>query len=826
MTSVWCLFLPVMLASAVPARSADSTVLSIDNFEHGLDGFQGAMQRDEAGGKLGTACGKLENTNKPWIEATKQLPSLEHDFLELRFWARSAEVKTVTMRLVDAIGHNYQQRFPLVPDGQWRQFIVKEFNKGEAWGGTPDRTWAPPARCLTFVLEAKGTLYLDGIEATLDPRRAVAVFAIHPKVLGNVFVEGDPIEIPIETRAQRLDYTVTDFFGKQVVAGSAAVTDGQAVLKPEVKARGHFVAKVQLVGTVSGDHEVDFAVVDPIDLGKLSDSPFGVMTHFAQGWDTSLIPLIVRAGLPTVRDEAYWAHVEKQKGVFDFSQFDHYMAELKKAGVRLLVPLTFENPLYDEGKTPYTPAGREAYAHYAQELLKHYGDQISAVEVWNEYNGTWCDGPAAADRPAFYAQMCSTAYQRIKEVRPDVTVLGSGVVTIPLPYLEDLFKQGALASMDAVVIHPYRGKPEGVEQEIADLRALIRKYNKGQEKPIWATEYGYGEKDPSQPTVPRLLVRQSVLMLSQNVQHMYWYLMRDYNEFKGMALVHDSSDPRGAYSPAPAYAAMAVMIRMLHDAHFAARDAALPYSRTYVVRFRKGDDDVRVCWATQPDQIRIEGATAMTRVDLMGNSTPVALVNGAAVLDLDETPFYLLGKAAKITEVPGALSVVADSTADFSTQAQGENGWYYGCFDSSAGGEYTPDAFQPFHTAVTPWGETWSGPVQFLSASKSSVHPGLKNGKSMWAIKRWKSPLEGKVLVKGRFERDRQGDGCTVMVLVDGKKLFDEHAGGPDSPVQRPFELNVDVKPGTLIECAVTPGPANNLDFDTTQIDAQVMLRR
>ncbi len=115
------------------AKVAQNRLLAIGDFEQDLDGFQGAFQRDASEAKQGKASAKLENKDKPWIEAGKNFTGLQQDFLELRFWAKSADVKTVTMRLVDKLGHNYQQRFPIDPDGRWHSFIVKEFNKGQAW---------------------------------------------------------------------------------------------------------------------------------------------------------------------------------------------------------------------------------------------------------------------------------------------------------------------------------------------------------------------------------------------------------------------------------------------------------------------------------------------------------------------------------------------------------------------------------------------------------------------------------------------------------------------------------------------------------------------
>ena len=181
----------------------------------------------------------------PGSKLARTSPACEQDFLELRFWAKSADVKTVTMRLVDKLGHNYQQRFPIDPDGQWHSFTVKEFNKGQAWGGPPDGKWVGPPQSITFVLESHGTLWIDGIEALLDPQRLAEFFLARPKVLGNVFIVGQPVEIPVETRAARLECDVLDFWGKTVCRCTSVAKENLAVLKPDIKSQGHFTARVR-----------------------------------------------------------------------------------------------------------------------------------------------------------------------------------------------------------------------------------------------------------------------------------------------------------------------------------------------------------------------------------------------------------------------------------------------------------------------------------------------------------------------------------------------------------------------------------------------------
>src|SRR5581483_3978250 len=106
--------------------------------------------------------------------------------------------------------------------------------------------------------------------------------------------------------------------------------------------------------------------------------------------------------------------------------------------------------------------------------------------------------------------------------------LGGATIGTPSPYWEKLMQAGALASMDALSVHPYRynAPPEGIEKDIAALQDLVRQYNNGQPKPIWVSEVGWGvQENPGpgemlidQATQAKFLVRGYALLLSAGVE--------------------------------------------------------------------------------------------------------------------------------------------------------------------------------------------------------------------------------------------------------------------------------------------------------------------
>ncbi len=557
---------------------------------------------------------------------------------------------------------------------------------------------------------------------------------------------------------------------------------------------------------------LSFAVPAP---PAVEDQRFGVMTHFAQGWDPSWIPLIVQGAIPDVRDELYWQNVEPEKGKLVFpDQYERYMAELQKNNISPLIVLDFENSNYDQGLTPYTDDGIEAYARYAVAVLRHYGKQIKAVEIWNEYNGTFCKGPAAHDRAGTYLLMLRTAYAAIKRERPDVIVAGGGTSGIPLPYWEELLTGGGLAFMDVLSVHPYRydSPPEGLETDLAALQDLVKKYNGGKTKPVWVTEIGWGTKPSTavgdlaidDDTLARFLVRAYALLLSADVQRIYWYLFRDYQQFN-MGLVRDDAKR----TPKPAYVAMATMIQQLRNASFVTREKT-PADLYSLVFARPSGEEVRVLWSLKPVTVAASGATKI--VDLNGKP-----IEATSQLYLDDSPIFVTGPLKGLPAPPAAKEVVlADSLRDFSS-AQGSP-WSYGIFMGNS------TTFIPLpNYVITDWVKTWAGQYPYISLTASDQHPSAVGLTQVSAVRRWKSSYTGPVRIAGHFRCGTQGDGVGVSILVDGRRRFRKLLGGGNgNPVVESFDFVQTVRPGTIIDFAVDPGPGVDYNYDATTVYATI----
>ena len=476
----------------------------------------------------------------------------------------------------------------------------------------------------------------------------IDVYAARPAIVPNtIFLDTAPATFNITTRGANgsISYTVTDLSHTLITRGSQSVTGQQVTLTLPKQADGYYTLNISDHTALFAPHQnIPFAVVAP---PSGMDSPFGVGIHMGPGDGSGITPLVTRLGASMIRTDITWSQIEQTPGHYTFNNYDPEFQVLRQNNLSPLLVLDYSNRFYDNGQTPYDDTGLTAFANYAKAVVMHYGSQLKAVEIYNEYNGFFSTGPCARN-PTCYVRMLQYSYQAIKSVRPDVTVVGGAVFSADLLWFQQVFHAGGLHFMDVVSDHPYpllsSLSPEraGIPQEMNVLQSLIKRYNNGVAKPIWVTELGWPTSlfNVDEQTQAQYLVRGAVLSLASGVQKFFWYdYLNDGTAFyaseQNFGLVRQP-DGAGRYTPKPSYVAYATLIRQLTNQSFIGGGAI--GNSIYDERF----STVHVLWSTADHRtITIASSTPLLVTTMTGKVQTYIPVAGKVILSLSEDPLYI-----------------------------------------------------------------------------------------------------------------------------------------------------------------------------------------
>lgn len=162
----------------------------------------------------------------------------------------------------------------------------------------------------------------------------------------------------------------------------------------------------------------------------------------------------------------------------------------------------------------WPPARPADFAAFARQLAARYGNEITALEVWNEpdqANQKYFAGPEKAAR---YAAMLKAAYPAIKEVDPSILVLGGSIVGSNGVFLRLLYQDGIKGFYDGLAVHYYT-------LTLAAIRAIHTvQLENGDSTPLWLDEFGWGDCYPRQ----RIQEEQACVtaaVQAQNITNVY-----------------------------------------------------------------------------------------------------------------------------------------------------------------------------------------------------------------------------------------------------------------------------------------------------------------
>ena len=159
---------------------------------------------------------------------------------------------------------------------------------------------------------------------------------------------------------------------------------------------------------------------------------------------------------------------------------------------------------WDRGVNRYPPRNPQDFADIVRWLTDRYGDDLLAVEIWNEPNleQFWLADDSARE----YARLLKAAYPAAKAGNSRTLVLGGSLSHADRPFLEELYEHGIRGHYDGLAVHPFndgrdprdRFRPERRKDTFLPGLEWIRdaQQSAGDDTPIWATEFGWTTCSP------------------------------------------------------------------------------------------------------------------------------------------------------------------------------------------------------------------------------------------------------------------------------------------------------------------------------------------
>jgi hypothetical protein len=278
--------------------------------------------------------------------------------------------------------------------------------------------------------------------------------------------------------------------------------------------------------------------------GNVAAMEFGACIHLALGRSnaTTVLRHIDGLGLTTFRDDVYWNNIELVQGKLQMSpkyeQLGLAVAGMAQRSKSSLLVLDFGNKFYDNGGYPVSDEGINAFARYADFVVRHYGDSVRWYEVWNEWSSGFGSKPKVNyGDPAAYVRLLAATSKAIKQANPKATVVGGAVAGVDLKWVRDFIRADGLRHLDVLSIHSYtlfqlNTNPEVAIRGLDKLRAILQTASPDREIPVYITEMGWptntGKYGVSERDAAKYLARFMVLARSRPwIQGVWWYDLID-----------------------------------------------------------------------------------------------------------------------------------------------------------------------------------------------------------------------------------------------------------------------------------------------------------
>jgi hypothetical protein len=210
----------------------------------------------------------------------------------------------------------------------------------------------------------------------------------------------------------------------------------------------------------------------------------------------------------------------------EFEAYDLIVEEAGKRGISILGLVAYQAfPVDYTSKAEWDePSFRERYLQRLRDLVARYHDQEFGIrhwEIWNEPDKS-VEGFDVRIEPAPYAEMLIAAYDLIKSIDPEATVLFGGISSMGFEsdgnYLRAVYESEPMRAyrertgrspFDAVAAHPYVEEFDQInpglgEMLLGDIKSVMNDFGDHEMK-VWVTRLGWNSRELGIPGQARRL---------------------------------------------------------------------------------------------------------------------------------------------------------------------------------------------------------------------------------------------------------------------------------------------------------------------------------
>ncbi len=456
----------------------------------------------------------------------------------------------------------------------------------------------------------------------------------------------------------RLHLTMTDYDGRdsESTSGVLALAPGATVKVP----LGEVIPGIgwwrirPTIYAVEGDASAvkptrDLAYIEPVgprDMPPENGFWFGLDSRVRT---PEMLRLFAQMGVDILRFGT-WAKVNPDQDEWNWEEFDRVVDEMRDNKMQPLYSVVFTPPYAikheyrGKGDPSRLPPRSDALQTALREIIQHTRDKGATVyDLWNEpdHRGFW------RGNTEDYLEFMRVAYQTIKNVQPDATVLSGGIASLhqgPADSLNPDMDRRMIVDgqrwYDAIALHEHGT----LDRFTTALNGPLTEYRKqlDADKGLWFTETGI---DTGGHDKAAGLVQKFTHARAHGAEGLIWYALYAPGQGGGYNIIDAQGDPQ------PVIPAYNHMVRMMRGKRFDRSLKDVTQSGNQLFAFAGQRQNLFIAWGKGATSHRapivLAEGTAAQAFDIMGCELKLERSANTVYLPFSQTPRYLMvhGKA-------------------------------------------------------------------------------------------------------------------------------------------------------------------------------------